>query len=66
MNMNLYLIKKMFVNGLNKMCTYYWICVKICGATFRTIFKNNDHIKDESCILMDHLHTPNTIKINAK
>jgi len=24
---------------------YYWICVKKCGATFRTIIKNNEHIK---------------------
>jgi len=45
---------------------YYWICVKKCGATFRTIIKNNEHIKDESCILIDYLHASNPIKINAK
>jgi hypothetical protein len=33
---------------------YYWICVKKCGATFQTIIKNNKHIKDESCIIIDH------------
>jgi len=45
---------------------YYWICVKKCGATFRTIIKNNEHIKDESCTLMDHSHAPNPIKNECK
>lgn len=45
---------------------YYSICVKKCSATFRTIIKNNEYIKDESCICMDHSHALNPIKINAK
>jgi len=41
---------------------YYWICVKKCSATFRTINKISEHTKDESCILMDHSLAPNPIK----
>lgn len=45
---------------------YYWICVKKCGATFRKIIKNNEHIQNKSCILMDHSRAPNPIKKEYK
>lgn len=45
---------------------YYWIYAKKCGVKFRSVFKNNNHIKDKSCLLMDHTHAPNPIKNEIK
>uniref|UniRef100_A0A2S2PMI1 MULE transposase domain-containing protein n=1 Tax=Schizaphis graminum TaxID=13262 RepID=A0A2S2PMI1_SCHGA len=68
LNVNNYefMLNKQITRKRDNTKVYYWICSKKCGVTFRTIVVNNEHIKDNSCILKEHSHGPDPIKTECK